>query len=288
MSKCVSNATRTASKLTLVASSVPIAIAALLFCSATSVAQAQSITLFGNGSPMSAVFPDNNAVTLGVKFYSTQAGSISGIRFYRGATNSAGYVVKLFSGAGARLAQARSTGDTCTVPCWEQINFSAPISIAANTTYIAAYYTSNGRYAGDNNGLTNGKTSTPLIAPASAQSGGNGVYTYSTGFPNQTYKATNYWVDIAFTPSAPALLMSFNPPTPKVPAATAKGTAVSTVSVKWSNGTQFTGVLGFGSPNGDDGGKFALSGNDVIINPSGPGIGGDGGTTQNVTVTATQ
>ncbi|MGZ4977041.1 MAG: DUF4082 domain-containing protein [Methylobacter sp.] len=32
-------------------------------------------------------------------------------------------------------------------------------------------------------------------------SGGNGVYVYGTGsaFPNQTWNASNYWVDVVFT-----------------------------------------------------------------------------------------
>jgi hypothetical protein len=128
-------------------------------------------------------------VTLGVKFYSTQAGAIAGIRFYRGAADPRGYTVELFSSSGTLLGFAMDS-DTCSVPCWEQINFASPISIAANTTYVAAYYASNGDYADDtgtSGGLTNGASNGPLIAPASSQVGGNGVYTYSRGFPNQTW-----------------------------------------------------------------------------------------------------
>jgi hypothetical protein len=260
--------------------------ASLLFVVCSTASSAQTVTLFGTGTPQTPIDPDTSAVTLGIKFYSTQAGVISGIRFYRGAKNTSGYRARLYKADGTLLASASSTKEPCgTMPCWEQLNFSAPVSIAANTTYIAAYYTSNGRYAGDNNGLTNGKTSTPLIAPASGIAGGNGVYTYSNGFPTQTYKASNYWVDVAFTPSAPSLQISFNPPAPKIPANAPTGTAVSTVNVTWTNGAQFTGQLAL--PN-SDGSKFALSGKDVIVNPSGPGIGADGGTTQNVTVSATQ
>jgi hypothetical protein len=46
-------------------------------------------------------------------------------------------------------------------------------------------------------GLTNGASNGPLIAPASSQVGGNGVYTYSTGFPNQTWQDSNYYVDVS-------------------------------------------------------------------------------------------
>jgi hypothetical protein len=83
--------------------------------------------------------------------------------------------------------------------------FSAPISIAANTTYVAAYYTPNGRYADNYFGLNTGVSSGPLNVPASATVGGNGVYYYGLGFPNSTWKASNYYVDVLFTsaPSAP-------------------------------------------------------------------------------------
>jgi hypothetical protein len=50
-------------------------------------------------------------------------------------------------------------------------------------------------------GVQNG----PLEALADGVDGGNGVYRYgaSSGFPTLTYQATNYWVDVAFSPTAP-------------------------------------------------------------------------------------
>jgi hypothetical protein len=47
-------------------------------------------------------------------------------------------------------------------------------------------------------------------------------------------------------------------------------------------------MLKFAPPYGDDSGRFMLSGNDIIINPNGPGVGADGGTTQNITISAVQ
>jgi hypothetical protein len=250
----------------------------------------QTVSIFGNSVPQNAVDPDTNAVTLGLKFWSTQAGTVAGIRFYRGRTNSNGYTVKLFTAGGSLLASARASTDTCAVPCWEQVNFASPLSLAANTTYIAAYYTSNGRYAGDNYGLTNGKTTGPLTAPASSAVGGNGVYTYSTGFPNQTYQNSNYYVDVAFTATTPTpyLTLSFNPPKPSISATAPAGTVVATISAAWSDGGPFTGNLSFGAPYSNDQGRFAISGNNLIISSSGPGVSADGGTTQNVTVQAIQ
>jgi hypothetical protein len=238
--------------------------------------------------PAETTTSDSNAVTLGVKFWSTQAGTVSGIRFYRGAASSGGYTVRLYSAGGTVLGQATLPQDTCTLPCWEEADFASPIPIAANTTYIAAYYTPVGQYAETNFGLTNGVVNGPLIASASSQVGGNGVYRYASSirFPKYTYEATNYYVDIVFTPTAPTLLLSINPPNPTIPSAAPAGTILGTLGATWSDGSPFTGTLSFSQPYSNDSGTFALSGNNLVV--SGPGLGGDGGTVQQVTVTATQ
>ena len=78
------------------------------------------------------------------------------------------------------------------------------MSITAGTTYIASYETTVGEYSADSNYFTNSLTNGPLTAPSSSSSGGNGVYAYgsSNPFPNNTYSASNYWVDVVFSPSA--------------------------------------------------------------------------------------
>jgi hypothetical protein len=263
--------------------------ALMIACSAASAPLAQSqISIFGNAVPPNAVELDTAAVTLGVKFWSTHPGTVSGIRFYRGHANASGYTVALYSAAGSLLAQATTPRDTCAVPCWEQVIFPAPSSVSANTTYVAAYYTSNGYYADGYYGLTNGATNGTLVAPASGAAGGNGVYVYAKAFPTNTWEDSNYYVDIAFTPSVPALSVSFNPPNPSIPSNAPAGTVVTTIAATWSNGAPFTGALSFGLPYSNDNGTFAISGNNLIINPTGPGVSSDGNTVQNVTVIATQ
>jgi hypothetical protein len=244
------------------------------------------VTIFATAKPINSVDPDPNAVTLGVKFFSTVGGTISGIRFYRAHNNTNGYTVKLFTTGGALLASARTAKDTCALPCWEQVSFAAPISISPKTTYIAAYYTSNGRYAGDSNGLTNGYGAGPLYAQATGGNlGGNGVYTYSTGFPNQTYQNSNYWVDVLFQPTAPTLMLSFNPPTASLYTTSPPGTVLTTAVASWSDGSPFTGQLSFAAPYGNDNGLLALSGNSIVVNGDFSALGN---TTQHITVMATQ
>ncbi|MEA2907960.1 MAG: hypothetical protein QOJ15_41, partial [Bradyrhizobium sp.] len=57
-----------------------------------------------------------------------------------------------------------------------------------------------GEYSVDNNYFANAHTSGPLTAPSSSSSGGNGVYAYGSSnlFPNNTFSAANYWVDVVF------------------------------------------------------------------------------------------
>jgi hypothetical protein len=266
-------------------------IAALIGCAfaiAACRAEAQTVTLFGNQIPGTPIVSDTGSVTLGVRFYSTQAGTIAGVRFYRGRQASANYVARLYTASGTMLGSvtvSRSAGTG-----WLTGTFASPISIKANTTYVAAYFSPGGRYAADNNGLINGDTSGPLVAPASGAVGGNGVYCYGSSFcfPTQTYQATNYWVDINFTSTAPSLMLSFTPPNPSLPATSAGGTVVAGISATWSNGQQFTGTLGFSQPYSNDAGTFAISGANLIIDPAGPGVSADGGTTQNVTILAVQ
>jgi PKD repeat protein len=143
-------------------------------------------------TPITTSAPDSRSVEVGVQFESDVAGTISGIRFYKGTDNTGTHVGQLFSSTGQLLASATFTGETASG--WQQANFSTPIAITANTTYVAAYHTNVGHYADDQgyfalSALNNG----PLHAT-------EGVYKYgSTGsFPNHIHNNSNYWVDVVF------------------------------------------------------------------------------------------
>ena len=144
---------------------------------------------------------DFAAVELGVKFRTSVAGVISGIRFYKGAQNSGVHVGNLWSATGTLLASATFTAESAQG--WQQVTFGTPVPVTANTTYVASYHAPNGGYAGDNNYFSGaGVTSGPLQALADGVDGGNGVYRYGpSGFPTETWLSTNYWVDVVFVPS---------------------------------------------------------------------------------------
>jgi hypothetical protein len=128
----------------------------------------------------------------------------------------------------------------------------------------------------------------PLTAPASSAAGGNGVYNSKNAFPNRSHEASNYYVDVLFTPTGATLVLSFNPPNPSIPANAPFDTVVATVTPTWSDGSPFTGTVSFAQPYSNDNGIFAISGNNLIVNPSGPGLSADANTVQNVTIVANQ
>ena len=139
---------------------------------------------------------------MGVKFSSSVNGRITGIRFYKGSQNLGTHVANLWTSAGARLATANFANETASG--WQQVNFATPVSIMAGTVYVASYYAPLGALSADGNYFATAHASANgiLSAPASAGvSGGNGVYAYSatSKFPNSTFNATNYWVDVVFT-----------------------------------------------------------------------------------------
>jgi hypothetical protein len=150
-----------------------------------------------SATPTNVDIADPNAVELGVKFRSDVAGQISGIRFYKSAANTGVHVGNLWSSTGTLLASATFTSETSSG--WQQVNFSTPVSIQANTTYVASYHTNVGHYSENDYYFTNsGVDNAPLHALKDGVDGGNGVYVYgsSSGFPNQAYLASNYWVDV--------------------------------------------------------------------------------------------
>ncbi|MEU4695235.1 DUF4082 domain-containing protein [Actinoplanes sp. NPDC023714] len=152
-------------------------------------------------TPATPAVADNSAVEVGVKFRASSAGFITGLRFYKGAGNTGTHTGSLWNTAGTRLATVTFTGETATG--WQTATLAGPVAVTANTTYVASYHTDTGFYSSTANGLATAVTRGPLTALASSGNGGNGVYRYgASAYPNQTFQATNYWVDVVFDTTA--------------------------------------------------------------------------------------
>ena len=157
-------------------------------------------TIFDFATPATIDSHDGSSVELGVKFTSEASGTITGIRFYKAATNIGTHIGSLWSSTGTLLASATFTNETASG--WQQVNFSTPVAINANTAYVAGYLAPKGHYSNTTSGFTSAASNPPLQALANATSA-NGVYKYASAstFPVNSFKATNYWIDVDFVPA---------------------------------------------------------------------------------------
>jgi hypothetical protein len=166
--------------------------------SASAAVTPQDTILDFSGPPTNVDSGDASAITLGLKFTASANGSITGIRFYKAAANTGTHVGTLWSATGALLATATFTGET--VSGWQQVYFSSPVAVTANTTYVASVYDPVGHYSSSPGAFSAAVINGPLSSVANSTSG-NGVYNYGAGniFPTSSFNATNYWIDVFYT-----------------------------------------------------------------------------------------
>src|SRR5437764_10996620 len=100
-------------------------------------------------------------------------------------------------------------------------------------------------------------------------------------------------LNVTAVPSPPTVIITVSPNTPQIPDRTSVGAVVATYAVTMSDGSPFVGTVGFGAPNFDAGGIFALRGSptsgNVIVSPTVPGVCPNLGTiTDHITLIATK
>jgi hypothetical protein len=180
----------------------------LLMMLAMACGSAAAQTSFWNDSTTPAnpaVRNDNRSVTLGLKFQADVPGLVTGVRFYKGPGNAGTHTGTLWSATGTRLASVTFSGETASG--WQKANFSSPVPITANTTYVVAYTAPVGAYA------VNAPFNWSNVVSGSLRTASTsaGVYVYGStpAFPTQTYNSSNYWVDVVFS-SAPATSSFWN------------------------------------------------------------------------------
>ncbi|PZG16324.1 hypothetical protein C1I95_17935 [Micromonospora craterilacus] len=161
-------------------------------------------TLFGQRVPKTPAVDEASAVELGVRFTPQTDGYVTGVRFYKGTGNTGTHLGRLWTNSGELLANGTFTGETATG--WQTLTFATPVPVTEGQSYVASYFAPSGKYAADNWVFTRDWTSGPLTAARSAAGAGNGngLFRYggSGGFPNESYGAANYYVDVTFAVSA--------------------------------------------------------------------------------------
>jgi hypothetical protein len=135
-------------------------------------------------------------IELGLKFRSTAAGNVVGIKFYKTSGNTGTHTGQLYSSDGTLLASEVFTNETDSG--WQVVVFANAIPVVANKTYVAAYYSSLGNYVSTAFGLKTAITNAPLTALADSTDGINGLYKYTNepALPDTGYLSSNYWVDV--------------------------------------------------------------------------------------------
>jgi hypothetical protein len=147
---------------------------------------------------------DGHAVEVGVKFRPDFSGTIQAIRFYKSGTNIGTHIGHVWSSTGAILGSVTFTSESASG--WQEAEFSPPVSVTANTVYVASYFAPVGHYSADTQYFAAaGVDNPPLHALADGTSGPDGVFAYGAipSFPTNGHQATNYWVDVVFVPSPP-------------------------------------------------------------------------------------
>ena len=107
----------------------------------------------------------------------------------------------LWTSTGTLLASATFTGETATG--WQQVSFATPVAISANTTYVASYYRPRGPLRARPAVLHERVSTTRRCTPSRTETADPTACTgTATGFPTESYQASNYWVDVVFATSA--------------------------------------------------------------------------------------
>lgn len=189
-------------------------------------------SLFTNQVPTAGNVSEGSPVTLATTLVFAKPGQVTGARFYAPSTVGAGQFQAVLyrcdtadsPGPGSGTVLGTATFSTLTPSTWNNVNFSAPIDVLANTAYRIAVRTTEGRYTATNNFFTGAPVVNGDITgtqggdtPTALGTLGNGTYaTNGTAYPNQSFNNTAYFVDVRFVPTsvapAPVIEMGLSRP----------------------------------------------------------------------------
>ncbi len=178
-------------------------------------------------TPTLPVLENGSGLTLGLKLTPTVDGFITGLRYWRASSNTGTHTGTLYASNGSVLATLTFVDGA---EGWQQALFSSPVPVTAGATYFATYYSPNGSYSATTNAFV-----TQMVNPPLASLDSGGVYASGDAFPNQSFGAPNYFVDVVFTTTATTPTDVAPSVTAVTPASGATGVPVGTpVTVTFS------------------------------------------------------
>ena len=186
-----------------------------------------SCTIFGEPTGQSN-FADGGSLELGVKFRASTDGYITGVRFYKQGQMSGTHSGRLWLMGNTNAPLATGTFSNESASGWQTLTFSSPVTVTANTVYIASVTMPDGRYVSTPNYFGSDVTNGFLTAPSSGSVGGNGVFNTTAGsYPSSSFNAANYWIDVAY----------FDQTTPQVTSVTPTNGATGIIRGEYTTAT---------------------------------------------------
>jgi hypothetical protein len=183
-----------------------------------------------DGTLPATVADDNEAYTLGARFTTSAAGTVSAVRVWvpEGATQTCPHQPILFGGT---TELARGSAVTPSLPAaagtWVDLPLSESVPIEPGTTYTAGYTTTTCGYPVTGAYFSSGPRTSegnPLTVT------GGAFHVGAIDYPDQTFNDANYWADVVFTPDV-EVSPSPSPSSTPTPSASASPSPSPTVVV---------------------------------------------------------
>lgn len=150
-----------------------------------------SYSIFSDESPQVASVTDTAPVELGTAFSVTTEGAVTALRFYKGPGNEGPHRGTLWDQDGSVLARVDFAVTSSSG--WQTAALAQPVTLVPGRTYVASYYSPNGKYSYTARYFEQERVNGPVVAPA----GANGRFFYGVGggYPVDSWQSTGYFVD---------------------------------------------------------------------------------------------
>ncbi len=173
---------------------------------------ATAYSLFGQPASPGSLQADTGGYELGVEFFVTKPGTITGIWFYSAPGGVLPAQIQVFDvpGGATGASNAGPSWSGAAGSGWVKASFaSAPVVLPGYRYKAAVFYGGGANWYSatshywDTGAGGSGLTSGPLAAPSNAGATGGGQDTFisavSPSYPTTAINATNYWIDLELT-----------------------------------------------------------------------------------------